>query len=161
MGKVPDHVNGMSNSNRDLKMTAGQTAAPQPCRTVPTPHAGQRHRQALARPHHCPDPGRRDSSPHPGPDDKGWCASSRFELARRSPNETNGGSSETALNELQVSPIGVPPGSRVVTMATPVGNDPSTYAPAPLRRRDEASFISKSASTLPMTASRPFSISRR
>src|ERR1700758_2438209 len=28
MGKVPDHVNGMNNSNRDLKMTAGQTAAP-------------------------------------------------------------------------------------------------------------------------------------
>jgi hypothetical protein len=42
---------------------------------------------------------------------------------REGQNDTSGGSSETAANELTMSPSGVPPTS-VVTKATPVANRP-------------------------------------
>ena len=47
-------------------------------------------------------------------------------LALRRLNSTSGGSSDTELKELQVSPAGCPSTPVVVMTATPVGKDPSS-----------------------------------
>ncbi len=49
----------------------------------------------------------------------------RLGLARRSDHSTSGGSSDSALNELQVRPTGAPGVSRQVTIVTPVAKRPS------------------------------------
>ena len=72
---------------------------------------------------------RRANSPWPA---ASTCTSKRFAVrirrhvseSRAAQNETSGGSSETAANELTISPSGVPPTS-VVTNATPVAKRPN------------------------------------
>src|SRR5229473_2888025 len=51
----------------------------------------------------------------------------RLKSLRERLNNTRGGSRETELNELTVTPWGVPSSPRAVTTATPVGNMPSVF----------------------------------